>query len=531
MKKIILITVLFLVVAVAKLSAQEKGSYKSLLEWSYWQSEPAKYEMTVQTNSELINQNVFSIKSVQSKIYKFGTLMKTIKSEDYKGKTVKMTGYIKSNNVKKWAGLWMRVDYYGADVLAFDNMQNRGVKRTTDWAKYEVVLFVPQEATSISYGFLLQGTGQIWFKDVKVEIVDDSVQETGSIKGRDHKIISFEKRAKAIGGAIKEITDKEKTALKTAVDSIDAQVENGNLTAEFAKDLKLKKATEHAGNIDKRVAIEEGKLNQLVKEQVDGRIEEETGKKRGGTMLIIGGSNEAIGENKTEINLTSFKVYNGQEDKINRHYKRTTSQVVFATGFNNLVTDQRVQNSDFRYLGSHFYEWGLTLNSRIFKETNFLHAKYGLSLMYNNLRSTDNRSFVVNGNQTNLEVNPINYEDSRFRTVSLVIPLHLEFDFSKAKEIDGKQYFKTHDSFRLGIGGYFGTNIKSKQITTYDDDNYKSREKVKGDFNVNSFVYGLSTYVGYKATSLYLKYDLNPLFTNNTIKQNNASLGVRFDFN
>jgi hypothetical protein len=274
MKKIILITVLFLVVAVAKLSAQEKGSYKSLLEWSYWQSEPAKYEMTVQNNSELINQNVFSIKSVQSKIYKFGTLMKTIKSEDYKGKTVKMTGYIKSNNVKKWAGLWMRVDYYGTDVLAFDNMQNRGVKRTTDWAKYEVVLFVPQEATSISYGFLLQGTGQIWFKDVKVEIVDDSVQETGSIKGRDHKIISFEKRAKAIGGAIKEITDKEKTALKTAVDSIDVQVENGALTAELGKDLKLKKATEHAGNIDKRVAIEEGKLNQLVKEQVDGRIEQ-----------------------------------------------------------------------------------------------------------------------------------------------------------------------------------------------------------------------------------------------------------------
>ena len=531
MKKSILISVLFLSAFAVKINAQDKGGYKSLLEWSYWQSEPAKYEMTVQNNSELINQNVFSIKSVQSKIYKFGTLMKTIKSEDYKGKTVKMTGYIKSNNVKKWAGLWMRVDYYGTDVLAFDNMQNRGVKRTTDWAKYEVVLFVPQEATSISYGFLLQGTGQIWFKDVKVEIVDDSVQETGSIKGRDHKIISFEKRAKAIGGAIKEITDKEKTALKTAVDSIDVQVENGALTAELGKDLKLKKATEHAGNIDKRVAIEEGKLNQLVKEQVDGRIEEETGKKRGGTMLIIGGSNEVIGENKTEINLTSFKVYNGQEDKINRHYKRTTSQVVFATGFNNLVTDQRVQNSDFRYLGSHFYEWGLTLNSRIFKETNFLHAKYGLSLMYNNLRSTDNRSFVVNGNQTNLEVNPINYEDSRFRTVSLVIPLHLEFDFSKAKEIDGKQYFKTHDSFRLGIGGYFGTNIKSKQITTYDDDNYKSREKVKGNFNVNSFVYGLSTYVGYKATSLYLKYDLNPLFTNNTIKQNNASLGVRFDFN
>ena len=531
MKKSILISVLFLSAFAVKINAQDKGGYKFIQDWSYWQPESPNYEFSLEKKVESDNQNTFTIKSIKSKINGFGTLMKAIKPDGYLGKTVKMTGYVKSDNIKKWAGLWMRVDYYDVDVLAFDNMQNRGIKKTTNWKKYEVVCYVPKDATSISYGVLLTETGQVWFKDVVLEIVDDSVQETGSIKGRDLKIISFEKRAKAIGGAIKKITDKEKTALKTAVDSIDVQVENGTLTAEFAKDLKLKKATEHARNIDKRVAIEEGKLNQLVKEQVDGRIEEETGKKRGGTMLIIGGSNEAIGENKTEINLTSFKVYNGQEDKINRHYKRTTSQVVFATGFNNLVTDQRVQNSDFRYLGSHFYEWGLTLNSRIFKETNFLHAKYGLSLMYNNLRSTDNRSFVVNGNQTNLEVNPINYEDSRFRTVSLVIPLHLEFDFSKAKEIDGKQYFKTHDSFRLGIGGYFGTNIKSKQITTYDDDNYKSREKVKGDFNVNSFVYGLSTYVGYKATSLYLKYDLNPLFTNNTIKQNNASLGVRFDFN
>jgi hypothetical protein len=92
-------------------------------------------------------------------------------AEAYSGKTVKMTGYVKSENVKSWAGLWMRVDYYTAAVLAFDNMQNRAIKRTTDWAKYEVVLFVPAEATSISYGVLLEGTGQIWFKDVVLEVV------------------------------------------------------------------------------------------------------------------------------------------------------------------------------------------------------------------------------------------------------------------------------------------------------------------------------------------------------------------------
>ncbi|MFT6749305.1 MAG: hypothetical protein ACJAQ1_001243, partial [Flavobacterium sp.] len=32
-------------------------------------------------------------------------------------------------------------------------------------------------------------------------------------------------------------------------------------------------------------------------------------------------------------------------------------------------------------------------------------------------------------------------------------------------------------------------------------------------------------------TSLYVKYDLNPLFKDNVAKQNNISLGLRFDFN
>jgi succinate dehydrogenase flavin-adding protein (antitoxin of CptAB toxin-antitoxin module) len=538
MKKIILITVLFLVAAVAKLSAQEKGSYKSLLDWSYWQSEPAKYEMTVQSNSELSNQNVFSIKSVQSKIYKFGTLMNTIKSDDYKGKTVKMTGYIKSDNVKNWAGLWMRVDYYRTDVLAFDNMQNRGIKRTKDWTKYEVVLFVPQEATSISYGVLLSGTGQIWFKDVKLEIVDESVAETGQNKGRDHKVISFEKRAKAIANEIKKITDEEKNALKAEIETIDKDFANTFITKEKADELKLQKAHVRAAAIETKVSAEQEKLNQLVQDKVDGKVLAEKDNRSGGRSIIMGNNTDEIGERQTEINITSMKVYNGQEDKEERQSKRTTSQLVLATGVNNLVTNSSVNKSDFRYVGSHFYEWGLTYNTRISNDHNLLHAKYGLSVMYNNLRPTNNRFFETNGDQTILQTNASNpaynsvrIDDARLRNVYLVAPLHLEFDFSGKTVKEDRTYFKTHQSWRLGIGGYVGTRLKTKQILQYQVDNHEVTDKYIGGYNTTDFIYGLSSYVGYGATSLYLKYDLNPVFKNNPVQQNNVSLGVRFDFN
>jgi hypothetical protein len=151
--------------------------------------------------------------------------------------------------------------------------------------------------------------------------------------------------------------------------------------------------------------------------------------------------------------------------------------------------------------------------------------------MYNNLRPTEDRTFVVTGNQTNLEASSINLKDSRFRNVYIVMPLHLELDFSGRKEKGGKTYFKTHESFRLGVGGYFGARLKSKQVLEFDSDNHNFTNKEKGDFNVNNFIYGVSTYIGYKASSLYLKYDLNPMFKNNNVKQNNISLGIRFDWN
>ena len=208
---------------------------------------------------------------------------------------------------------------------------------------------------------------------------------------------TFEQQAKEIANNIEMITTEEKNALKKEVEAIDLQVKEGKITAENAQELKLKIAEERAKNIETKVAIEEAKLAQLVQDKVDGKITDSGEEsKRGGTTIILrGNNNDSIGKNKTEINLGSMKIYNGEKDKAERRSKRTTSQFVFAFGLNNVITDgENLEDSDYRVWGSHFYEWGVTYNSRIFKNNNLLHAKYGLSLMYNNLRPTDNRYFV-----------------------------------------------------------------------------------------------------------------------------------------
>jgi len=62
-----------------------------------------------------------------------------------------------------------------------------------------------------------------------------------------------------------------------------------------------------------------------------------------------------------------------------------------------------------------------------------------------------------------------------------------------------------------------------------DANNIETEQLQYDNFNMNIFNYGLSSYIGYKATSFYVKYDLNPLFKNTETR--NISMGIRFDFN
>jgi DNA-binding winged helix-turn-helix (wHTH) protein len=108
----------------------------------------------------------------------FGTLMQFFRADKYRGKRVRFSAFAKSENVKDWAGLWMRVDK-GKKSVAFDNMRDRPIKGTTGWQNYQAVLDVPQDATGIFFGVLLAGSGTVWLNDVKFEVVGSDVPTTG----------------------------------------------------------------------------------------------------------------------------------------------------------------------------------------------------------------------------------------------------------------------------------------------------------------------------------------------------------------
>jgi lipoprotein NlpI len=63
-------------------------------------------------------------------------------------------------------------------VLAFDNMQDRPIKGTTDWTNCAVVLDVPANAAGIMFGLILEHRGKAWFDGVTLEPVGTDVPST-----------------------------------------------------------------------------------------------------------------------------------------------------------------------------------------------------------------------------------------------------------------------------------------------------------------------------------------------------------------
>ena len=126
------------------------------------------------------------LKSTRREIDGFGTLMQEIAPDNYAGGRIRVSCHLKTADVVGWTGLWVRVDRgYNRPPIAFDNMEDRALRGTTDWTECVVVLDVGAPASNIAFGVLLSGTGTVWIDRMRFEAVDDSVAVTSPARSRD----------------------------------------------------------------------------------------------------------------------------------------------------------------------------------------------------------------------------------------------------------------------------------------------------------------------------------------------------------
>jgi hypothetical protein len=312
-----------------------------------------------------------------------------------------------------------------------------------------------------------------------------------------------------------DLISEEKEALKKEVIEINERLDNEEITVQEADELKLEAADKHALNIKNKSAI------------IDNSI-----------ALLERGESDEINEIKPDgVKIVLFDFENGEaivslknSKKPKKFDKRTYSNFVMALGLNNAIIEgQSFNNSPYRVGKSRFFEIGWAWSTRLLNNSNAVRFRYGFSFTFNRLNPIDNLYFVQDGNLTYLDEFYTDLTKSKLRMDNLVFPLHFEFGPSKKIERENYIRYSSKKKFKYGIGGYVGLNLSTRQKLVYYENGAKRKDKIKKSYNTSNLIYGLSSYIGYSVFSLYTKYDLNNIFNSPNRKENNISLGIRFD--
>src|SRR5271169_31539 len=121
----------------------------------------------------------------------FSTITKFIPI-DFAGVTVELRGFLRTEDVSEFVGLWTRADGE-TPSLAFDNMEARQLKGTTTWKEYSITLHVVPEAQRLFFGVLVAGTGKAWADDLQLLVDGKPVWEAPkaqpptTVLDRDHE--------------------------------------------------------------------------------------------------------------------------------------------------------------------------------------------------------------------------------------------------------------------------------------------------------------------------------------------------------
>lgn len=104
----------------------------------------------------------------------FCTLMQSVDATSYRGKRMRLQSSLKAVDVDGGVTIWFRVDGPSGS-LRFENLERHKtggpLTGDTDWAERSVVLDVPEDATTLNYGFYVKGRGRGLARGFTLDVV------------------------------------------------------------------------------------------------------------------------------------------------------------------------------------------------------------------------------------------------------------------------------------------------------------------------------------------------------------------------
>lgn len=92
-----------------------------------------------------------------------GTVNQKVDAAAYAGHRVRFSAAVRTQGVKGWSGLWLRIDGDTPTPLAFENTAAHALRGSVEWTALEIVIDVPADAKEIAFGLLQDGAGSSWF--------------------------------------------------------------------------------------------------------------------------------------------------------------------------------------------------------------------------------------------------------------------------------------------------------------------------------------------------------------------------------
>lgn len=166
--------------------------------WSFYEkaSEKSAYKAGTVFYVKSNSSNLFLSDDSRSGDSDSGQIYQGFSASNYVGKRVRISMSMRFDSTSKgYGGLYVNVRDSDKD-LVMGGWDSVSAKDRQKWVRKEIVFDVPEKSSSINLGAQIFGSGELWFSDVKIEIVEGSVKlknlfERFSVKQLGNKPINL----------------------------------------------------------------------------------------------------------------------------------------------------------------------------------------------------------------------------------------------------------------------------------------------------------------------------------------------------
>ena len=140
----------------------------------------------------------------------------------------------------------------------------------------------------------------------------------------------------------------------------------------------------------------------------------------------------------------------------------------------------------------------------------YANLKYGLSFNFHNYALNNDVTLLANTDSLQIVPSEVNLKRNKLATTYMEFPLMLNFETNPKK---------TSKSFRIGAGAYAGLLLSAR---TKQKSEALGKVKLKDDFNMNKYRFGLVGEIGMGPITFFANYGITPLFVEGNGPELNA---------